>query len=70
VRPQPPPTLPAAVRATCDALSGLCDALEYCTPRQLIDALEGLDLEGVSGDAKLAAEWLVGVLEALAATRQ
>ena len=25
---------------------------------------------GVSGDAKLAAEWLVGMLEALAATRQ
>jgi hypothetical protein len=25
---------------------------------------------GVSGDAKLAAEWLVGVLEAVAATRQ
>jgi len=42
--------------AVCDALSALCDAVEFVTPEQLLAALDQVTLLGVAGDAEIAAK--------------
>lgn len=56
---------PLAVVAVTEALSNLVDTIEFVRPDQLVRELNGVDLDGAAGDARLAAEWLIGLLEAL-----